>query len=179
MPPADAASGRSLCGAIDIAALERDRDQLWAEARSRFRAGDPWWLESPELEKLAAEEQADRYQGDAWEELIRAFVEKASQYSGSSYRDVTLDCRASYETVTDVSVAEILEHVLLIEKGRWTQRDQNRVARCLTSMGFRQYRARRGSDRERRYRRKPLDENQPRSSEGPGSSDLGPGKVRV
>jgi predicted P-loop ATPase len=28
-----------VCGAIDVAALQRDRDQLWAEAKARFRTG--------------------------------------------------------------------------------------------------------------------------------------------
>ena len=74
----DATGGRRfwpvLCGQIDIDALARDRDQLWAEARDRFRNGEPWWLETPELTDLAAEEQADRYQGDAWDEPIRDYL---------------------------------------------------------------------------------------------------------
>jgi len=58
----------------------------------------------------------------------------------------------------DVSVAEVLQHALAIEKGRWTQIDQNRVVRSLVSMGFKQTRARQGghgpkAKRERRYRR--------------------------
>lgn len=42
----DATGGRRfwplICGAIDITAIERHRDQLWAEACVRFRAGDAW-----------------------------------------------------------------------------------------------------------------------------------------
>lgn len=147
----DATGGRRFwpvaCGAIGIAAVERDRDQLWAEACVRFRAGDPWWLDDQRLEALAAEQQADRYQGDAWDDPIRRYLEHAAgQQDG-------------------VSVAEILEKALGMERGRWTQADQNRVVRTLTSMGLRQFRARvgghgDGAQRERRYRRGNLEKEQ-------------------
>ena len=147
----DATGGRRFwpvaCGTIDIAAVERDRDQLWAEACVRLRAGEPWWLDDQRLEALAAEQQADRYQGDAWDDPIRRYLEHtAGQQDG-------------------VSIAEILEKALGMERGRWTQADQNRVVRTLISMGFRQFRARVGghgdsAQRERRYRRDILDKEQ-------------------
>ena len=66
----DATGGRRFwpiaCGTIDLDALQNDRNQLWAEARERFRRGDQWWLQTRELDQLAAEQQAERYQGDAW-----------------------------------------------------------------------------------------------------------------
>ena len=52
-------------GMIDCDALERDRDQLWAEAVARYRAGAKWWLETPELEALATTEQRLRYRSDS------------------------------------------------------------------------------------------------------------------
>lgn len=47
------------CGVIDIAALKRDREQLWAEALARFQAGEEWWL-THDVEQVAAEEQNKR-----------------------------------------------------------------------------------------------------------------------
>jgi len=153
----DATGGRRFwpvaCGAIDVEALARDRDQLWAEAVHRFHAGHSWWLDTPELEALAAEQQAERYQGDAWEKPIAHYLENETRWLTNGAGDGRDYPQPRSEPLNDVSVAEVLEHALAIEKGRWTQTDQNRVVRCLTSMGFCQYRSRRGEGRERRYRR--------------------------
>lgn len=158
----DATGGRRfwpvVCGAIDTIALERDRDQLWAEARDRFRAGDPWWLDSRDLEALATEQQADRYQGDAWDEPIRLYLDHTTDWLENGYGEKRPYRQPRSQPLDDVSVAEIMEKALGMEKGRWTQADQNRVARSLVSMGFEQYRARVGGQRERRYRRSRLGE---------------------
>jgi predicted P-loop ATPase len=37
---------------IDVDALARDRDQLWAEAKARLESGAVWWLETAGLEAL-------------------------------------------------------------------------------------------------------------------------------
>ena len=64
-----------LCrGMIDIEGLEQVRDQLWAEAVHRYKAGEKWWLETPELEALATAEQDARFAADAWEEPIREWI---------------------------------------------------------------------------------------------------------
>jgi predicted P-loop ATPase len=71
-----------ICGDdIKIKELGRDRDQLWAEARDRFRAGAPWWLDSRELNDQAAEEQAARCEDDPWHELIQHWVESRTEAS--------------------------------------------------------------------------------------------------
>ncbi len=63
------------CGTIRIEELRRDRDQLWAEAVARFRAGETWWIDSAELSATAAEEQQQRYDEDAWQPLIADWVQ--------------------------------------------------------------------------------------------------------
>ena len=34
------------CGEIDAEGIQRDRDQLWAEAYHRYRQGEVWWLDT-------------------------------------------------------------------------------------------------------------------------------------
>jgi putative DNA primase/helicase len=61
------------CGKVNIAALEHDRDQLWAEAVARYQAGERWWLEGAE-EQLARAEQAEREAEDPWKAELEAFL---------------------------------------------------------------------------------------------------------
>jgi predicted P-loop ATPase len=77
-------------GRIDIDALRRDRDQLWAEAVVRYRRGDPWWLETEALERLAEAEQQARIAVDPWLPSIRDWLGDR----------------------TDVAISEVLEHGL-------------------------------------------------------------------
>jgi len=153
----DATGGRRFwpiaCGTIDLDSLKGHRDQLWAEARERFLRGDPWWLETRELDQLAAEQQAQRYQGDAWEELIGEWLENSIQWADNGFRERVRHAVPRSQPLGDVSVREVLEQAIGLERGRWTQSDQNRVVRCLTSMGFELYWSRRGTRREKRYRR--------------------------
>ena len=91
---------------------------------------------------LAAEEHAKSYQGDAWDELIQAYLENEIQWleNGLGERNAYRHPRPT--PLTDVSVGDIMERTLGIEKARWTQPDQNRVVRSLISLGFRRCRAR-------------------------------------
>jgi predicted P-loop ATPase len=116
---------------IDICALERDRDQLWAEAVVRYKDGEPWWFDV-EHEKIAAKEQRDRYEAHPWESEIAQFI-------------------AGRESV---SVPEILTKCLNLKLKEIGQTEQNTVASVLRSLGLRKYKARDGERRENRYRPK-------------------------
>lgn len=61
------------CTTVDLAALKRDRDQLWAEAVVRYRNGDAWHL-TGDLEQLAATEASQRVQHDPWTAEVAALV---------------------------------------------------------------------------------------------------------
>jgi predicted P-loop ATPase len=44
--------------AVDLEALQRDRNQLWAEASERYGRGEHWWLDTPELVQAAEVESS-------------------------------------------------------------------------------------------------------------------------
>jgi predicted P-loop ATPase len=129
-------------GMIDREGLEKACSQLWAEAVHRFKAGACWWLETPELEALAAAEQAARLVSDAWEPPIREWLGE---------RD-------------DVAIHEVLEGALGFTREHWTQSAQNRVAKILTRLGFTHFRPRTEKGREYRYHKEPI----PQKNHGPG-----------
>ena len=54
------------CGQIDLAALARDRDQLWAEAFHRHQQRESWHVEDAEIRQQLAEEVARRTVSDPW-----------------------------------------------------------------------------------------------------------------
>lgn len=117
-------------GRIDLEALARDRDQLFAEACHLFENGTPWWLKG-DIEVEAAAEQRDRYAADPWTDAINIFV-------------------ADRE---DVSINEILHNVFNLSLENVSQRDQNRVAICLRQHGFERFKKRVSGNFEWRYRR--------------------------
>ena len=120
------------CGEINHGAIAVERDQLWAEAVTLFKAGAPWWLTETASMAQAREQQADRYQDDPWQQAIADYCEDR----------------------TDISIDEILSGLLGVERAKWTRSDQTRIGQCLTHMQWEQYRGPRPA-RQRRYRRDP------------------------
>jgi predicted P-loop ATPase len=119
------------CGTINTQAIERDREQLWAEAVQLYRSGCQWWLDELETE-CAKLEQDDRRVDDAWEGPIEVFIEGKR----------------------GVNVGQILEEVFKIEKSKWTKQDQTRIGQCLAALGWKpgRQRSRRTGKVERCYR---------------------------
>lgn len=144
------------CGTIDIAALARDRDQLWAEAVHRFREGAIWWIDDPAMLAEAATAQEARYQADAWDARIDRWLThdtRSVNRGHAGYEDWQNEEFERPEPIRDVSVGEILEGALGIEPAKWTKGDQMRVGAWLKSRDWERYRSGAGATREWRYRR--------------------------
>jgi putative DNA primase/helicase len=148
------------CGSIDLDALARDRDQLWAEAVARYRDGAIWWLDEPELVASAKAEQDQRYHADAWDARIDRWLvyeRRRVNHGYGNYDDWRDEEVERPSPLTDTAVGEILEGALGIEPARWTRADQMRVTAYLKARGWQRYQGRigggRDSSREWRYRR--------------------------
>jgi hypothetical protein len=63
-------------GEIDIKALRRDRNQLFAEAVRLFNAGKDWWPTAEFERHCIAEEQEKRFEADPWESLIKERLDR-------------------------------------------------------------------------------------------------------
>lgn len=61
------------CQAIDIDALQSDREQLWSEAIIRMREGEKHWIEASDFETVEQEQQ-QRYDQDPWTERILTYI---------------------------------------------------------------------------------------------------------
>jgi predicted P-loop ATPase len=118
-------------GRIDLAGLREVRDQLWAEVVAAFKAGERWWLTS-EVEKAAAEEQAERRIVDPWEPYLVNWLDALGE--------------------EDASVERAL-NALGLSQGQYDQASANRVARIFKALGLERVRQRVGGTRVYVYRK--------------------------
>jgi len=123
-------------GACDVAALERDRNQIWAEAVARYRAGEAWWLDAT-TEALARVEQDARYLSDVWEESIRAWLVKPQTLPGMPF-----------DTANGVTTGDLLSYALDVPVGQHDKTKAMRVGQTLRRLGWS---VRRSTDNVRRY----------------------------
>jgi predicted P-loop ATPase len=111
-----------LCEKIDLAALRRDRDQLWAEAVHLYRSGLPWHM-GKEEEEYAKIEQAKRANEDDWEIFIISHLNKLT--SGKDYvrtADLLISLgfdRRTLEKKHQMRVASILTRLGWKRETRW------------------------------------------------------------
>jgi len=77
------------CGAIDHALLAQHRDQLYAEAVHRYKAGETWYEMPPDY---TAQQQEQRRQVDEWEPVIETWLKNQLAIEHVSIRDIAVEC---------------------------------------------------------------------------------------
>jgi predicted P-loop ATPase len=96
-------------GTIDIDALKRDREQLFAEALHLYRANVPWWPDAAfEREHIVPEQEA-RFEDDVWEETVTEYLRGKAE----------------------VTIFEIAKNALFISTDKIGTRDQRRIRAIL------------------------------------------------
>ncbi len=148
------------CTQIDVAALARDRDQLWAEALCCFLNGEAWWLDTAELTKLAEAEQDDYYEPGVWDSIIADWIENPVQREapeGYGPNQVNVPVTPwEHSEPGKVSITDILVHAIGKDKDRLTQADRNQISRCLQRFKWESKQDRtRGINRGKRFYYKP------------------------
>jgi predicted P-loop ATPase len=105
---------------VDVEALTRQRDQLWAEAVSLFRSGASWWMDSAEVVDLERQ-QVGFHATDAWDDAVIAFASDQ-----------------------EFTTADVLRHAMKKEIGTWSKPDEMRVSKILRRAGYELYKPSRG-----------------------------------
>jgi predicted P-loop ATPase len=105
-------------GNIDLEALARDRDHLFAEAVDRYNNGATWWPDKDFERQYIAPEQAARYEADVWQENIATYL----------------------KTNTKVTVGQVAKEALHIETPRLGTAEQRRISAALEHLGWRRER---------------------------------------
>ena len=110
--------------AIDIDAIVRDRDQLWAEAVYRQVSGEPHWLERDQWVEAQAERNTIAEHGDPWEERIRWWLEEQD----GLHREPGIGI---YTTPLDIA-----SRCLELTAYQMTKATEMRIAQCLRTIGY-------------------------------------------
>ncbi len=121
----------------DTDALRRDRDQLWAEAVVRYRAGERWWFEGKE-QRMADKEAKKSTVTDAWVDVLNQWADRQNTLTSSALG------LPSPSTQNAWHFADIAKNALGIEPAD-LQRHNKQLAKALREAGFEKKRSREGA----------------------------------
>ncbi|MBX5046977.1 virulence protein E [Rhizobium lentis] len=110
-------------GKIDLEALWRDRDQLWAEASAAERLAP---VDAPitlpkELWAEAARRQAERVTGDPWADVLMAGLPQIAHQVGNELRVMT---------------PEVFQKLLGMDMRNISTRESGRLGECMRVLGW-------------------------------------------
>jgi predicted P-loop ATPase len=103
-------------GTINLAALARDRDQLFAEAVAAYRKGEHWWPDRDFERDHIAPQQEARYEADAWESAIDSYLADAKE---TTVLAVAKD--ALFMDIAKIGTADQRRIIAALERLGWTR----------------------------------------------------------
>jgi predicted P-loop ATPase len=109
----------ALVGLVNLGALRRDREQLFAEAVHLYRSKEPWWPDQEFERKYIAAEQEARFESDVWEPVIANYLDKIIPEKNQ------------------IRVCDVAQG-LGFETSRISTADARRIRRVLHRLGWRQ-----------------------------------------
>lgn len=104
------------CSRVNVEALRRDRDQLWAEAVQRYKQGETWWLTAEQERNLAIPAQDERKESDPWAQIISKWLTE--------------------QQVTETTTAKVARDALFLSSEKQTTGNSRRIANCLRDLGW-------------------------------------------
>ena len=104
-------------GDVDVLAIVRDRDQIWAEAFAAYQSGAPWHVDTPELRAMCEEAQRARVHSDPWEPIVATWLARNANLDG-------------------VTVTEVLQGAIGKDAKDITTGDGTKAAAVLRSLGY-------------------------------------------
>lgn len=130
---------------IDTAWVVTHRDQLWAEAKAAYIAGETWWLDDDQSAAQEQETRENHTTEDSWEETIASFVSGSGNRTWSQFQwtDMTqLPSRFETATVNNLAAPRPLTvdliYALALEmpiKDRTTP-NGHRIGRIMRRLGW-------------------------------------------
>lgn len=163
------------CGKVDVSALRRDRDQLWAEAVALYDKGEKWHIDSAALAKLCEEEQADRETPDDWISFVEAWLENPTipdpQNNG---REVV---RRRLVLSDGITTGEALVGAVNMRAADIKPADTSRMGVVLRKLKYKPRQQREEGERVRRYFHVPAGTADGSGCDG-GGCDTGPASTQ-
>lgn len=133
----DTTGARRFCpvvvGNVDLKTVREERDQLWAEAFSRYKQNEKWYLRDEKMLAIAAREAEERREPEAWETHFKEYLHLN---------------RALYRK-GGVMITDLLTNAVDVPKERQNRAAQIQAGKALRAIGW--TKIVRGTDDIRRY----------------------------
>ena len=122
-------------GKVDLAAIAKDRDQLWAEASAIEASGEPLVI-SEALWADAADQQSARMELDPWEDALACRLAGLIQYQQKIDGSFMLASNNAGDPEWRVASDFLLTDILGLPKERQYQNHTKRLASIMRNLGW-------------------------------------------